>query len=412
MLQQIDNAIAFAVVMLMLSLIVTAIVQAISAVTDLRGRNLASGLSNLLNQIEPEFRVKMSDGTTFARYIADVVVKHPAIAHAGTRAKAVSQSELVRVLRDLCSAKPATAIDETAKDKLKALLDEHVPGGEETVSSVQVVAQELGTKLPGQEAQVKAAVDATFATISKLEVKVDQWFDTVMNRLSDIFTRSTRAITVAISVLFVLILQVDSGEILRQITNSPELTARLTAMTDPALSQASKIFDNADRAKAALTDVKNNHAGKSTDQDKQILSALEKAPADLSSCVAGKRWFVENASTMPSSDTVQKEFDDACQNRTLQAAGNSYQAIASIRADLKKADLKVIPAEIGGQGVFDSWGHWCAAYGVRRHLAGTLASLVFLSLGAPFWFNILSQLSNLKPAIAGKVGDAQSTDKT
>jgi hypothetical protein len=156
MLQQIDNAIAFAVVMLMLSLIVTAIVQAISAVTDLRGRNLASGLSNLLNQIEPEFRVKMSDGTTFARYIADVVVKHPAIAHAGTRAKAVSQSELVRVLRDLCSAKPATAIDETAKDKLKALLDEHVPGGEETVSSVQVVAQELGTKLPGQEGPGKS----------------------------------------------------------------------------------------------------------------------------------------------------------------------------------------------------------------------------------------------------------------
>src|SRR5580704_617661 len=260
MLQQIDNAIAFSVVMLMLSLMVTAIVQAISAVTDLRGRNLASGLSNLLNQIEPEFRLKMSDGTTFARYIADVVVKHPAIAHAGTRAKAVSQNELVRVLRDLCSANPATAIDETAQAKLKALLDARVPGGEETVSSVQVVAQELGTKLPGQEAQVKAAVDATFVTISKLEVQVDQWFDTVMNRLSDIFTRSTRAITVAISVLFVLILHVDSGELLRQITSSPELTARLTAMTDPALSQASKIFDNADRAKAALTDVKNNHA--------------------------------------------------------------------------------------------------------------------------------------------------------
>jgi hypothetical protein len=54
MLQQIDNAIAFSVVMLMLSLIVTAIVQAISAVTDLRGRNLASGLSNLLKTPQSE----------------------------------------------------------------------------------------------------------------------------------------------------------------------------------------------------------------------------------------------------------------------------------------------------------------------------------------------------------------------
>jgi len=40
---------------------------------------------------------------------------------------------------------------------------------------------------------------------------------------------------------------------------------------------------------------------------------------------------------------------------------------------------------------------------VRRHLLGTLVSIVFLSLGAPFWFNTLRQLSNLKPAISEKV---------
>jgi hypothetical protein len=62
MLQQIDTAIAFAVVMLMLSLIVMAIVQMVSALTDLRGRNLASGLQNLLRQIEPDFRELLPQG--------------------------------------------------------------------------------------------------------------------------------------------------------------------------------------------------------------------------------------------------------------------------------------------------------------------------------------------------------------
>ncbi len=75
MLQQIDTAIAFTVVMLMLSLIVTAAVQVVSALTDLRGRNLASGLQNLLRQIEPEFRKKLPDGSTVAEHIAEVVVK-------------------------------------------------------------------------------------------------------------------------------------------------------------------------------------------------------------------------------------------------------------------------------------------------------------------------------------------------
>jgi hypothetical protein len=101
----------------------------------------------------------------------------------------------------------------------------------------------------------------------------------------------------------------------------------------------------------------------------------------------------------------------ANQKRTLQAAGNSYEEISKIRADLENADLKFIPAAIGGQTVFDSLAHWWAAFGVRRHLAGILASIVFLSLGAPFWFNTLRQLSNLKPAIAGKVGKTKQEEE-
>jgi hypothetical protein len=38
-----------------------------------------------------------------------------------------------------------------------------------------------------------------------------------------------------------------------------------------------------------------------------------------------------------------------------------------------------------------------------RHLLGTLASVFLLSLGAPFWFNALKQMSNLKPAITSKI---------
>ncbi len=29
--------------------------------------------------------------------------------------------------------------------------------------------------------------------------------------------------------------------------------------------------------------------------------------------------------------------------------------------------------------------------------------MIFLGLGAPFWYNILSQLSTLRPLIAGKI---------
>jgi hypothetical protein len=36
------------------------------------------------------------------------------------------------------------------------------------------------------------------------------------------------------------------------------------------------------------------------------------------------------------------------------------------------------------------------------HLWGILASALLLSLGAPFWFNMLKTLSNLRPVLANK----------
>ena len=146
---------------------------------------------------------------TIAQHIAEIVVRHPAIAHAGTRAKAVSQSDLLRVLRDLCSDQPAAPLDPAAKKKLKDLLDARVPGGTNQAAEVQVLAERLAVALPEKEAQVKAAVDATFSTVSKLEHQIGLWFNTVMDRLSDIFSRKTRVITVVISVLLVAALQID-----------------------------------------------------------------------------------------------------------------------------------------------------------------------------------------------------------
>jgi hypothetical protein len=399
MLEQLDTAIAFTVVMSMLSLVITAVVQMISAVLDLRGRNLASGLENLLRQIEPSLRETLPDGSTIAQHIAEVAVRHPAIAHTQTRAKAVSQSELVSILTDLCSDTPAAQIDAKAKEKLKALLDARVPGAPESVAVAEVLARQLGAMFPGQENQIRVAVQGAFTQVSRLEYQVGQWFDTVMNRLSDIFTRTTRAITVVSSILLVVALHIDSGEILRQIRQSPDLRGKLAAMSDGALLQADKTFDNGERASAAVAKVKEKYSGNT-----EVLAALDKVPPHLIRCIDARNSLTENAARLGSKAALLDDFDTACQEQTKLAMGESFNEIHELRANLEQSDLKIIPAEIGGVGVFSGSASWFAAYRVRRHFLGTLVSVLFLSLGAPFWFNTLRQLSNLKPAISGKVG--------
>ena len=63
--------------------------------------------------------------------------------------------------------------------------------------------------------------------------------------------------------------------------------------------------------------------------------------------------------------------------------GSAYDEMRGLRADLEKTDLKIVPMEIGGHVAFDSGAHWLPAYGVGRHAAGTLASILLLSLVRP-----------------------------
>jgi len=45
-----------------------------------------------------------------------------------------------------------------------------------------------------------------------------------------------------------------------------------------------------------------------------------------------------------------------------------------------------------------------------QHFWGTLASAALLSLGAPFWFNLLKDLSNLRPTLAKKQAQEAGAD--
>jgi hypothetical protein len=312
------------------------------------------------------------------------------------------------VLRDLCSDDPRVPAADTerfevAKDKLKKIVDAHVPGGAETVAAYEAAADQLGEKFPQIKDRLKAALQDATAPVSKLEVQIEKWFDTVMNRLSDIFTRSTRVMTICVSALLVIVLHIDSGEIVKQITNSPEIRSKLTTLSDRTMAEADKVFDNNERAAAALANVRANHK-----DTPKVVEALDQVKPHLTRCVDGRNAVAEQVKLLPNAEALQAEFARACQEVTGQAMGSSYDQIRGLRTDLEKTSLKVVPAEVGGVAVFDCPEHWLMAYCSKRHLVGTLASILLLSLGAPFWFNTLRQLSNLKPAIDEKVGTRKS----
>ena len=57
---------------------------------------------------------------------------------------------------------------------------------------------------------------------------------------------------------------------------------------------------------------------------------------------------------------------------------------------------------------------WCdglRGHGLYVHRLGILASALLLSLGAPFWFNILKSLSSLRSSVASNISEEKKADQ-
>lgn len=193
MLENLDTVIAFSVVMLLLSLMITALVQMVVSLTALRGKNLFWGVKRLLQQVDPKLGPHVEE-------IADKLLRHPAITHTRmSRAVAIRPEELVTLLREL--ADPDTApkddkkkLSDAAQTALKTQLDALTPANAAQIEpQIEAIAAELRRVFPQAAATVDAAVRQAAAQGDALIQKVNLWFDTLMDRTSERFRSSTPA---------------------------------------------------------------------------------------------------------------------------------------------------------------------------------------------------------------------------
>jgi hypothetical protein len=286
MLEQIDIAVGFAVIMLLLSLIVTVIVQAIAAAFDLRGRNLVWGLTKLLHQISPEFELPAGRDwnekkSTLGKKIAEAVSKHPAIAHSWLgRATAIRPEELIRLMRDLAK-RPPEGLTPAALEKLRAWAANTSPDPV-ALAAANAILDKVETSLPNRSAEVKDVINQVIGSAGRLEAGVETWFNTMMDRSSDTFAQMTRWVTVFVAIFLAFGLHINSGDIFHQISGSSEIRARLAGMADQTLKQADQIMSAGNRGTIALQHLKEKHQG-----DSVAWATLNKIPANVPAATCG-----------------------------------------------------------------------------------------------------------------------------
>jgi hypothetical protein len=312
-LENLDTLIGFAVVILLLSLLITSLVQLAGMLLRLRGKNLLWGIERTIEELAPG---------TDAKTLAVAIVEHRSIKPtSGGSATAIHFDEFVGIARALITEGPLQG----KYEQLLAALDTAPIAGVTTLATA--LEAELSQRFPQEVARVEEGVARAKQAALAAGARARFWFDAVMDRTTERFVAHTRLITMVCAVGLAFGVQVDSLDLLGQLSRKHDVRAKLVQMADPVLKQADVV--------------------------------LQPRPA--------------------SSDEELKK----------QVASLASQ-VSTLRGQVSDSSLVIVP---------DPYRYDCAP----RHLLGMLMSAFFLSLGAPFWFNTLSQLSNLRPILAGKV---------
>lgn len=339
MLFYLDLTIGFVTVMLLLSLLIMILVQVVLSLINLRGLILQWGIKRLIS--ETHANAKDSAGV-----IAKAVVEHP----------------LVRDLSTLAWVRKTTAIK---KEELQGLLEDLFEKAQK---------KKLNNK-------VKDAV-LTMQPIAKCVEAVNVWFETVMNRTTEVYIKYTRWVTIVFAFILAFTLRVDTIYLLQRLAVDSELRAALVQSVEVSLELAERHQDPlAARSKLIRTAL-----AKATDKP------ADKLPDDLITNDQAAAWIRVN---LPADQ----------HGAAIETFGNELETLDKARLEILREDAGKIKSIIGD--VVHIPGISPPKKWTWREFFGCLLGALLLGLGAPFWFNSLRSLANLRPMLA-KRADPQS----
>jgi len=117
-------------------------------------------------------------------------------------------------------------------------------------------------------------------------------------------------------------------------------------------------------------------------------AALKTVPASVRSREEGLNWLTAKFPDDAKRAELLVAYSEGFQRASLDRVKELSDTAKDLRKSLEERLIKITPRE-------PKW--------TPQHVVGMVITALFLSLGAPFWFNALRNLSNLRPVIAAKV---------
>ena len=360
MLQNLEVLMAFAVVMLVVSLLIMVLTQFVSSLLSLRGTNLRWGLSKLITTLDVG---AAADSDT----ITKLILTHDLISDSKWAGRDTKSK-----LRLVANCQLATAIRFAEFERVLINLSQN--------PSLAPAVKTTITNLSSKIAADKAAAEA--------------WFNSTMDRVSTRFQTEMRVWTVVLSVAVALFLHMDTPQLLKQLGTDRDARARLLAVVDGVLNDASQVFENDKNIRLMST----NALTKLKQEMPQQTAKLSELPKDITTQNGAENWLWTQLGSEATPEVMHK-YDDLFKAEFTAAVDKVAGSGKAVIAQMEKAELTLLPDPYHSFD-FVRWFGFLPA--PNAHMLGVLVTGALLSLGAPFWFNQLRTASSLKSALASR----------
>lgn len=332
MLKTLDILIGATTVLLLFSMAVTVITQAVTSIFNKRGQHLLAGVANLLQQLGISSR-------DVAEQIGKALLKHPAIATAkGKLATVIHRGELTTLLMDIASGQSLVEIEPAALTALQTMLkDNGVSDPAQTLSNIRKMALLIETANPQIANHARADMAILQECATDYVAKINAWFDQTIDRVSQAFTKHAHRVTIAAALVVVVAVQLDIIAVFDRLSIDDQFR-------NAVVSDAAKDFSGA---------------------------TLPQPSANTSSTSPA----ANPPSTPPGSDATNPTLNTRLYYNLLNTAG-----------------LITLPTD----------GTWLERIKDPRKYPGMILAALLISLGAPFWYNILKDLLGLRSSLAQK----------
>jgi hypothetical protein len=372
-----DIVIGLVFIYLLYSLFATVLSELLATWVGLRARNLKEGIDRMLNdedETQHSLLYRVIDSFKLLKSPDNLRVRnfynHPEIKYLGSTGvfkvpssfKSVSFSKTIIYLLSGEGAADKSRIE----DKLRKLCTQ-----DEILTAEENIFDKETAKY------VLSLWHDSYGDVVKFRLRLEAWFDRTMEQATEWYKRKIQIVLLVLGFLMAWFFNADTFTIIGKLATDKAAREQLVTMatayvaSNPTPPAQVVLPDSPAVARPPVTDAR-------YDSLLQVKKRLEADISNANSLLGSGAWLP---------DTVFVQTDPLTKKRT-------FTPVLDETVFVKSREGKGITE---GPNRVTRWGKWCYFFGLFiPHFFGFLVTAIAVSLGAPFWFDLLNKLMKLR----------------